>query len=222
MNRLAALLLFSCLALPAYATDIAMPGSTSGSTTFGPNPIAGSTTFRTPGTNGSNTNILQTDGSGNTSWVAGGAGTVTSVTCGTGLSGGAITGSGTCTLNLGNANIWTALQTFAAVNGGINVQSGTTYTTVAADCGKTLLMTGTSPVVTIAASIAPASGTSCVIGVIQGGSTKVSVNGSAVSAAALVSAHSYTGTNGTIGATVDIILTTVSATATAYLTGDGS
>ena len=122
----------------------------------------------------------------------------------------------------GTATTFTATQTFAGVNGGVNVQSGTTYTIVATDCGKTLLMTGTSPVVTLAASIAPASGTSCIIGVIQGGSTKVSVNGSAVSAASLVSAHSYTGTNGTIGSTIDVILTTVSATATAYLTGDGS
>ena len=75
---------------------------------------------------------------------------------------------------------------------------------------------------TIAASIVPASGTACVIGVIQGASTKVSVNGSAVSAASLVSSHSYTGTSGTIGSVIDLILTTVSSTATAYLTGDGS
>ena len=41
-----------------------------------------------------------------------GTGTVTSITCNGGLSGGAITTSGTCSLNLGNANTWTAAQTF--------------------------------------------------------------------------------------------------------------
>jgi hypothetical protein len=39
---------------------------------------------------------------------------VTSVTAGTGLSGGTITGSGTIGLNLANANTWTAAQTFSA------------------------------------------------------------------------------------------------------------
>ena len=43
-----------------------------------------------------------------------GSGTVTSVVCGTGLSGGTITTSGTCSINLGNANTWTATQNFAA------------------------------------------------------------------------------------------------------------
>ena len=123
-------------------------------------------------------------------------------------------------LNL--AQSWTAAQTFGAVLGTSNPQSGTTYTIASTDCGKTLLFTGTSPVVTIAASVAPAAGTTCNMVIIQGGSTKVSVNGTAVSAASLVSSHSYTGTNGTIGSTIGIILTTLSSTATAYLTGDGS
>jgi hypothetical protein len=128
---------------------------------------------------------------------------------------GSITFSGT--------NTHTGTETFAAVNGGVNVQSGTTYTTVATDCGKTLLFTNASAItVTIAASIVPASGTACVIGVIEGGASKVSVNGSAVTAASLVSASSYTGTSGTAGSVIDLILTTVSSTATAYLTGQGS
>lgn len=43
---------------------------------------------------------------------AGLSGTVTSVGCGSGLSGGTITTTGTCSLNLGNANTWTAAQQF--------------------------------------------------------------------------------------------------------------
>lgn len=39
--------------------------------------------FQLPSSNGSNTNVLQTDGSGNTSWVAAGVGTVTSVSVAT-------------------------------------------------------------------------------------------------------------------------------------------
>lgn len=43
---------------------------------------------------------------------AGGAGTVTSITAGSGLSGGTITTTGTIGLNLGNSNSWTAPQAF--------------------------------------------------------------------------------------------------------------
>jgi len=124
---------------------------------------------------------------------------------------------------LNAAQSWTAAQTFGTVLGTSNPQSGTTYTLASTDCGKTLFFTNAGAVtVTIAASIAPAAGTTCNMVIVQGGASKVSVNGSAVSAASLVSSHSYTGTNGTLGSTIGIILTTVSATATAYLTGDGS
>lgn len=61
--------------------------------------------------------FLAADASGHviatTSPLGGGSGTVTSVTCGTGLSGGTFSTSGTCSLNLGNANIWTVLQSFS-------------------------------------------------------------------------------------------------------------
>lgn len=125
--------------------------------------------------------------------------------------------------DLGQSQTFTGTNMFGAVQGGVNVQSGAIYTIAATDCGKTLLMTDNSAVtVTLAASIAPASGTACTIAFVQGGTAKVSVNGSAVSAASLISAHSYTGTSGTQGSVIDVILTTVSSTATAYLTGDGS
>jgi len=120
------------------------------------------------------------------------------------------------------ANTFSGTNTFAGVNGGDNVQSGTTYTTVATDCGKTLVMTGTSPVITIAASIVPPSGTGCQINVLQAGTTKVSVNGSAVSAATLESTSGYTGTSGTQYSMITLHLTTISSTTYAILEGDGS
>lgn len=122
--------------------------------------------------------------------------------------------------------VWAWAQGGAAVGtilGTSNVQSGTTYTIAATDCGKTLIFTSNSSVtVTIPASIVPASITTCVIAVIQAGTAKVSVNGTAVSAASLVSPNSYTGTSGTAGAIIDLTLTNVASVATAYLSGTGS
>lgn len=127
------------------------------------------------------------------------------------------------TANTGSVQSWTASQTFGQVQGATNVQSGTTYTTAATDCGKTLIFTSNSLVtVTIANSIVPASGTACIITVVQGGTAKVSVNGSAVTAATLESASAFTGTSGTQWAAITLTLTTVSATTVAILTGNGS
>ena len=120
-------------------------------------------------------------------------------------------------------NSYSGANTFAAVNGGDDVQSGTTYTFVAADCGKTVVFTSNSAITaTIPASIVPASGTGCQINVLQAGTAKVSVNGTAVSAATLISARSYTGTSSTQGSMITLHLTTVSAATNAYLAGDGS
>jgi hypothetical protein len=59
--------------------------------------------------NNSGTQFLQESSAGIPSWATvSGTGTVTSVTCGTGLSGGTITTSGTCALNLTNASVQTA------------------------------------------------------------------------------------------------------------------
>jgi hypothetical protein len=175
--------------------------------------------------------------------VTGGSGTVT--TSGTPASGnlakfsgstvvtngdlsGDCTTSGTLAVTCANeaklnvANAWTATQTFAGVLGGADTQSGTTYTLVASDCGKTVVFTSASAVtVTIPASIVPASGTACAIAILQSGAGQVAVNGTAVSAATLVSAHSYTKTFGQ-NAMIGLTLTTISATATAILSGDGA
>lgn len=116
-----------------------------------------------------------------------------------------------------------ALQCFGPSYPATNTQSGTTYTFAATDCGKTVIFTSNSAVTaTIPASIVPATGTMCLIGVIQAGTAKDSVNGSAVSPATLISSHSYTGTSGTAGSTIALALTTISAATDAFLTGDGS
>lgn len=119
-------------------------------------------------------------------------------------------------------NSFTGANTFAEVLGTENDQSGTTYTLQASDCGKTVAFSNSSAVtVTIAASIVPSAGTTCSIAIRQDGTGQVAVNGTAVSAATLVSAHSYTKTFG-IHAVIGLELTTISATATAVLTGDGA
>lgn len=119
--RWAALVLALIPATPRAA--LIFNGSTSGTVTVGAPAIAGTTTFTLPGTNGTNGFVLTTNGSGVTSWAAGGgSGTVTSVTAAS--SGGTITLSGTNpvttsgTINfelaLGHANTWSGQQTFVA------------------------------------------------------------------------------------------------------------
>jgi hypothetical protein len=117
-----------------------------------------------------------------------------------------------------------AQQTVQTVQGSTDTQSGPTYTMAASDCGKTIVGTDASAATyTIPASIVPASGISCIISVIQaGGSGKISVNGTAVSAATLQSAHGYTGTSGTQWSEITLTLSTIAATTVAVLTGDGS
>lgn len=142
----------------------------------------------------------------------------------------ATAGSNTATLpantgtvaELNLAQSWTAAQTFGTVLGSENDQSGTTYTLGATDCGKTVAFSnGSAVTVTIDASIVPSAGTTCNIAIRQDGAGQVAVNGSAVTPATLVSAHSYTKTFG-IHAVIGLQLTTISATATAVLTGDGA
>jgi hypothetical protein len=123
-------------------------------------------------------------------------------------------------------NTHTGTETFGPVigaigNGGTAV-SGTTYTFAAADCGTLVTFTSSSAVTaTIPASIVPAT-TVCSFGVLQAGTAKVSVNGSAVSAATLISPDSFTGTNGVAGSMIGLTLLTVGAGTNAYLTGAGS
>lgn len=77
--------------------------------------------------------VLSTNGGGGTYLIdmqlspspAAGSGTVTSVTCGTGLSGGTITTSGTCTLDTTHKNSWTGSQRGTPVNIAISTSTFT-------------------------------------------------------------------------------------------------
>ena len=134
--------------------------------------------------------------------------------------------SGTTLPFLDGTNTWSGTQTFGPVNGSIGnagtAVSATTYTLVAGDCGKTNIFTSNSAVtVTIPASIVPAT-TVCAMAILQAGTAKVSVNGTAVAAATLISDNSFTGTSGTAGNMIGLTLVTVAAQTRAYLTGPGS
>ena len=93
---------------PSSALDvkgtIRLSGSTSGYVGLAPAAAAGSTTYTLPSADGTNGQVLKTDGTGTLSWTSvGGTGTVTSIdvsggTTGLTTSGGPVTGSGTITL----------------------------------------------------------------------------------------------------------------------------
>jgi hypothetical protein len=100
-------------------------------------------------------------GNGSTAWTSlgyVGAGTVTSITAGTGLSGGTITSSGTIAIDtattadlttaqtLTNKTLTTPTLTSPLINMGINAQTGTTYTTVLADNGKLVTLNNASAI----------------------------------------------------------------------------
>jgi len=81
--------------------SVKMFGSTSGDVTIKPAAVAGTATvFQLPATNGSNTQVLSTDGNGITSWIdSAGGGTVTSVAAGTGMSFSTITSTGSVAID---------------------------------------------------------------------------------------------------------------------------
>lgn len=66
------------------------------------------------------------------------AGSVTSITAGSGLSGGTITTSGTISLNTANANIWSGVQTFGDIKANNYIQiANSTATPPTSDCDQT-------------------------------------------------------------------------------------
>ena len=100
-------------------------------------------------------------GDGSTAWNSlgyTGAGSVTSITAGTGLSGGTITATGTITIDtattvdvstaqtLTNKILTTPTLTSPLINLGINTQTGTTYTPVIADNGKLVTLNNASAI----------------------------------------------------------------------------
>jgi hypothetical protein len=97
-------------------------------------------------------------GNGSTAWTSlsyQGAGTVTSITAGTGLSGGTITTSGTIAIDstvatltgtqtLTNKTLTTPTLDDAKINLAFDAQTGTTYTTVLNDNGQVVTMNNAS------------------------------------------------------------------------------
>lgn len=120
-------------------------------------------------------------------------------------------------------NIWSGSNQFAETLGAGRTSSATTDTLAASDCGTTVFYTSNSAVtVTIPASIVPANNIVCYMNIAQMGTAKVSVNGSAVTPATLVSELGFTGTSGTQYAIIGLTLSTVSSVTLADLTGSGS
>lgn len=127
------------------------------------------------------------------------------------------TGTSGATLPLLNGtNTWSGTQTFGTVNGAITTQSGTTYTLTTTDCGTMVRFTNAAAVtVTIPATFTAG----CNIAIEQTTSAgQVTMTGTAVSAATLHSAHSYTKTFGQWA----IIGISIESTGVAILTGDGA
>jgi hypothetical protein len=106
-----------------------LEGNTSGYVQIQPAAAAGSWTMTLPATAGTNGYVLSTNGSGVTSWVAaGGSGTVTNITAGTGLNVGAgpngsITSTGTLNIDVGTTASkivqLTAAAKYPAVDGSL-------------------------------------------------------------------------------------------------------
>lgn len=191
-------------------------GSTSGSCILQTAVAAGtSTIFQLPATNGTNGFVLQTDGTGVTSWVANtGTGTVTNVATNASLSGGPITTTGTLSINLANSNAWTASQSIASA-------SATAFTVG--------LNGATNPALQIDASTASsangikiksnASGGGVTLAAISSGSLEnLTLNGLGVTAQVVIGSIVVTGTaarvkigngavnNGTSGTSVDLLV----------------
>ena len=131
-------------------------------------------------------------GDGSTAWASlgyKGAGTVTSITAGTGLSGGAITTSGTIAIDtattvdvstaqtLTNKTLTSPTLNAPLINLSLNAQTGTTYTFVLADNGKLVTASNASAQtysIPTNASVAYPIGTQ--INIIQIGAGQVTIN----------------------------------------------
>jgi hypothetical protein len=125
-------------------------------------------------------------GDGSTAWTSlsyMGAGTVTSITAGTGLSGGTITSTGTIAIDTATTADLTTAQTLTnktltapVINLALNAQTGTTYTFVLSDNGKLVTASNASAQtysVPTNASVAYPTGTQ--INIIQIGAGQVTI-----------------------------------------------
>lgn len=160
-------------------------GTSSGSVTLKAAAAAGTgTNFQLPTTNGSSTNVLTTDGSGNTSWAAATTGTVTSVSV---ASSNGFTGSSS-----GGA---TPALTIATSVTGI-LQGNGTAISAATTTGSGSVVLATSPTITFANSglnlSGSTSGTAIVNAPSSGGGT-LTLPAGTTSLAGLGTAQTFTG-----------------------------
>lgn len=127
-------------------------------------------------------------GTGSTAWNSLsyiGAGTVTSIVAGTGLSGGTITSSGTIAIDTATTVDVSTAQTLTnktltapVVNLSLNAQTGTTYTFVLADNGKLVTASNASAqTYTIPLNSSVAYATGAQINLIQIGAGQVTIQG---------------------------------------------
>ena len=145
------------------------------------------------------------------------AGSVTAPVC-IGIFSGSSVGSNDYGLIVGSAALPNPIP--GGIIGTIRTSTSTAESLSSSDCGTDVRYTSNSGVtVTIPGSLSPG----CHVNIIQRGTAKVTVTGSAVSPCVLTSSHSYTGTSGTAGSVIGII---IDATSTpnnlCVLTGDGS
>jgi hypothetical protein len=98
--------------------------------------------------------------------------------------------------------------------------SATTGCSGSGDCGRTLSMIGTNPVITIPATLA----TGCAVNVLQTGTTQVSITGSAVTAATLLTPNSFVGKTAGQNAMIGVLILSNSggSSAVAVMTGNGA
>jgi hypothetical protein len=165
-----------------------------------------------------------------------GSGTVTSVTCNGGLSGGTFTTSGTCAFNLGNSNWWTAIQNFTNASSSQLTASSSVYLTNTTGAilstnagGLVQNYAGTSCTNQFVRSLNGAGAATCntvsltaditgTLGVANGGTGWASINsgnvlfGNAGSALATSSSITFSTTGGTL-------LTTTNASTTNFTVG---
>lgn len=138
-------------------------------------------------------------------------------TCGLGTASAQNTGTSGASLPfLNGTNVWSGSQTFGEVVGTVTTQSGTTYTFASTDCGTLVRFSSTT---TVTATIPQGLPVGCNIAAMQASTGQVKVNGTAVTPATLLSAHSFTGTFNGAGAMIGIA---TDATNHATLTGDGA
>lgn len=123
-------------------------------------------------------------------------------------------------------NTWTGTQSFTTVWGSIgnngSAVTGTAYTFVSGDCGKTVVFNPSATVTaTVPQAIVPPVRV-CNIGMLVLSNNRVLVNGTAVTPVIPINENGYTGTIGKAGSYNGLWLSTVSGTPTAVFLGSGS